>query len=427
MKIRIYTFTCTLLLAIAAYAQEYTDTIGTDDTLLPEGMQMYELDSLLNDWMTRNYLTNVENCLSTGVNPSFDDETYAKRLSRLPNVIEMPYNETVRKYIDRYCERLRPSVSIMLGACNFYNPIFEEALESYQVPLELRNLPIIESALHPNAVSRAGAVGLWQFMIGTAKKYGLEVTSLIDERKDPVKASYAAARFLKDLYDIFGDWSLAIAAYNCGPGNVSKAIRRSGGKKDFWGIYQYLPAETRGYVPAFIAANYVMSYYCDHNICPVGTTLPQATDTLLLKKNVRMEQIAATCDISIEELRALNPQYRTTLIPGDSHDCILRMPSDKINAFIDAGDSIYVKPTYTPAIKEVAYTDDNNVGSRSSKSRSSRKGKSGKSSSGGSVSVRKGDTLSAIAKRNHTTVAALKKANNLKGDKISIGQKLKLK
>ena len=304
MKIRIYTFTCALLLAITAYAQEYTDTIGTDDTLLPEGMQMYELDSLLTDWMTRTYLTNVENCLSKGVNPSFSDETYAQRLSRLPNVIDMPYNDIVRKYIDRYCERLRPSVSIMLGACNFYNPIFEEALESYQVPLELRNLPIIESALHPNAVSRAGAVGLWQFMIGTAKRYGLEVTSLIDERKDPVKASYAAAHMLKDLYDIFGDWSLAIAAYNCGPGNVSKAIRRSGGRKDFWGIYQYLPAETRGYVPAFIAANYVMNYYCDHNICPVGTTLPQATDTLLLKKNVKMEQIAATCDISIDELRA---------------------------------------------------------------------------------------------------------------------------
>ena len=423
MKIRLFTLTCTFLLALTIQAQEYTDTNDNEEELLPEGLQMYELDSLLNDWMTRSYLTNVENCLSTGVNPEFDHETYAQRLSRLPNVIEMPYNETVRKYIDRYCERLRPSVSIMLGACNFYNPIFEEALESYQVPLELRNLPIIESALHPNAVSRAGAVGLWQFMIGTAKKYGLEVTSLIDERKDPVKSSYAAAHYLKELYDIFGDWSLSIAAYNCGPGNVSKAIRRSGGKKDFWGLYPYLPAETRGYVPAFIAANYVMNYYCDHNICPVGTTLPQTTDTLLLKKNVRMEQIAATCDISINELRALNPQYRTTLIPGDSHDCILRMPSEKINAFIDAGDSIYVKPSYTSSIKEIALTEDNN-----SKTTKSRKGKNGRSkSSGGSVSVKKGDTLSEIARRNHTTVSALKKANRLKSDKISIGQKLKLK
>ena len=425
MKIRIITFSLALLTAFASYAQEYTDTIGTDDTLLPEGMQMYELDSLLNDWMTKNYLSNVENCLSTGVNPDVDDETYAKRLSRLPNVTEMPYNETVRKYIDRYCERLRPSVSIMLGTCNFYNPIFEEALESYQVPLELRNLPIIESALHPNAVSRAGAVGLWQFMIGTAKKYGLEVTSLIDERKDPIKSSYAAAHLLKDLYDIFGDWSLAIAAYNCGPGNVSKAIRRSGGKKDFWGIYQYLPAETRGYVPAFIAANYVMSYYCDHNICPVGTTLPQATDTLMLSRNVRMEQIASTCDISIEELRALNPQYRTTLIPGDSHACILRMPSDKINAFIDAGDSIYVKPTELSYVREVVENDNNDGNSRKARNKNSKRGSRSKTSSG-TVSVKKGDTLGAIARRNHTTVKAIKNANGLKSDKISIGQKLRI-
>jgi membrane-bound lytic murein transglycosylase D len=408
------------LLLSGAHAQEYTDTNDTDESLLPEGLQMYELDSLLNDWMTRNYLTNVENCLSTGVNPEFDDETYIQRLSRLPNVIEMPYNEIVRKYIDRYCERLRPSVSIMLGSCNFYNPIFEEALESYQVPLELRNLPIIESALQPNARSRAGAVGLWQFMIGTAKMYGLEVTSLIDERKDPIKASYAAAHMLKDLYDIFGDWSLAIAAYNCGPGNVSKAIRRSGGKKDFWGVYQYLPAETRGYVPAFIAANYVMNYYCDHNICPVGTSLPQATDTLRLKKNVRMEQIAATCDISIEELRALNPQYRTTLIPGDSHDCILRMPSDKINAFIDAGDSIYVMPANT-SVREIVF-DDNDNGSRKSRNK---RGSRGRASSG-LITVKQGDTLGAIAKRNHTTVKALQRANGLSGTNIKAGQKLKL-
>lgn len=420
MKRKFYILGCMFLLLSGAHAQEYTDTNDTDESLLPEGLQMYELDSLLNDWMTRNYLTNVENCLSTGVNPEFDDETYIQRLSRLPNVIEMPYNEIVRKYIDRYCERLRPSVSIMLGSCNFYNPIFEEALESYQVPLELRNLPIIESALQPNARSRAGAVGLWQFMIGTAKMYGLEVTSLIDERKDPIKASYAAAHMLKDLYDIFGDWSLAIAAYNCGPGNVSKAIRRSGGKKDFWGVYQYLPAETRGYVPAFIAANYVMNYYCDHNICPVGTSLPQATDTLRLKKNVRMEQIAATCDISIEELRALNPQYRTTLIPGDSHDCILRMPSDKINAFIDAGDSIYVMPANT-SVREIVF-DDNDNGSRKSRNK---RGSRGRASSG-LITVKQGDTLGAIAKRNHTTVKALQRANGLSGTNIKAGQKLKL-
>lgn len=419
---RFFTYSCAFMMAIASFAQEETDTTSLDDSLLPEGMQLYELDSLLNDWMTKNYLSNVENCLSTGVNPSFDSETYAKRLGRLPNVIDMPYNTVVRKYIDRYCERLRPSVSIMLGACNFYNPIFEEALESYQVPLELRMLPIIESALQPNAVSRAGAVGLWQFMIGTAKKYGLEVTSLIDERKDPIKASYAAAHMLKDLYDIFGDWSLAIAAYNCGPGNVSKAIRRAGGKKDFWEICQYLPAETRGYVPAFIAANYVMSYYCEHNICPVGTTLPQATDTLLLNRNVRMEKIAATCDISIEELRALNPQYRTTLIPGESHDCILRMPSDKINAFIDAGDSIYVQTADLTATKEINFGED----SKSSRKRNSKK--STISTKGAQyVTIKDGDTLSTLASRHGTTVERLKSLNGITGRYIYAGQKLRVK
>ena len=394
--------------------------MSDEEIVLPEGMQTQEIDSLLKEWNIKNYLLFDDSCETTGENPTFEPEEYMRRLDRLPNVIDMPYNDVIRKYIDMYSGRLRRSVSILLGASNFYNPIFEQALESYQIPLELKYLPVIESALNPGATSRAGAVGLWQFMITTGKQYGLEVTSLVDERKDPIKASYAAAHYLKDLYDIFGDWSLAVAAYNCGPGNVSKAIRRSGGgKTDFWGIYQYLPAETRGYVPAFIAANYVMNYYCDHNICPVGTTLPQATDTLLLKKNVRMEQIAATCNISIDELRALNPQYRTTLIPGDSHDCILRMPSDKINAFIDAGDSIYVKQTENYNIREIAF--DDNSGSK----KKGRKARGGRSSSG-SVTVRKGDTLGAIAKRNHTTIGAIQRANGLKGTNIKAGQKLKM-
>jgi membrane-bound lytic murein transglycosylase D len=227
---------------------------------------------------------------------------------------------------------------------------------------------------------------------------------------------------LKDLYDIFGDWSLAIAAYNCGPGNVSKAIRRAGGKKDFWEICQYLPAETRGYVPAFIAANYVMSYYCEHNICPVGTTLPQATDTLLLNRNVRMEKIAATCDISIEELRALNPQYRTTLIPGESHDCILRMPSDKINAFIDAGDSIYVQTADLTATKEINFDED----SKSSRKRNSKK--STISTKGAQyVTIKDGDTLSTLASRHGTTVERLKSLNGITGRYIYAGQKLRVK
>ena len=205
----------------------------------------------------------------------------------------MPYNEVVQKFIDRYSGRLRHSVSYMLGASNFYMPIFEEALETYGLPLELKYLPVIESALNPTEVSRVGATGLWQFMLATGKRYGLEVNTLVDERRDPIKASYAAANYLSDLYKVFGDWNLVIAAYNCGPDQINKAIHRSKGSKDYWQIYPYLPKETRGYVPAFIAANYIMTYYCEHNICPMTTRPPATTDTEMVSSNVHLEQIAA--------------------------------------------------------------------------------------------------------------------------------------
>lgn len=393
-----------------AQEENTTDTL-CNNLELPEGMQAHEIDSLLSDWQTRNFLTFDESCETTGINPEFDAQTYAHRLSRLPNVIEMPYNEIVQKYINQYSGRLRNSVAVLLGASNFYNPIFEEALESYQLPLELKYLPIIESALNPTATSRAGAVGLWQFMIGTGKQYGLEVTSLIDERRDPIKASYAAAHYLRDLYNIFGDWTLVIASYNCGPNNVNKAIKRAGGTKDYWSIYPYLPNETRGYVPAFIAANYIMNYYCDHNICPVNTTLPMGTDTIQVSRNVRMERISALCNIEEEELRRLNPQYRTNLIPGNVRPCTLRMPTAAINAFIEAGDSIYVPQSEVLNIKEVPAA-----------------AKTGKSSkrSGSTITVRRGDTLGAIAKRNRTTVSRLKKLNGLRSNNIRAGQRLKV-
>lgn len=393
-----------------AQEENTTDTL-CNNLELPEGMQAHEIDSLLSDWQTRNFLTFDESCETTGINPEFDAQTYAHRLSRLPNVIEMPYNEIVQKYINQYSGRLRNSVAVLLGASNFYNPIFEEALESYQLPLELKYLPIIESALNPTATSRAGAVGLWQFMIVTGKQYGLEITSLIDERRDPIKASYAAAHYLRDLYNIFGDWTLAIASYNCGPNNVNKAIKRAGGVKDFWSIYPYLPNETRGYVPAFIAANYIMNYYCDHNICPVNTTLPMGTDTIQVSRNVRMERISALCNIEEEELRRLNPQYRTNLIPGNVRPRTLRMPTAAINAFIEAGDSIYVPQSEVLNIKEVPAA-----------------AKTGKSSkrSGSTITVRRGDTLGAIAKRNRTTVSRLKKLNGLRSNNIRAGQRLKV-
>ena len=392
-----------------ALAQETDDSLNTLE--LPEGMQTQEIDSLLASWQTSKFLLFDENCESTGENPEYDAETYARRLRRLPNIIDMPYNNVVQKYIDLYSGRLRGSVAVLLGLGNFYNPIFEEALESYQIPLELRYLPVIESALNPTAVSRAGAVGLWQFMIGTGKQYGLEVTSLIDERRDPIKASYAAARYLHDLYGIFGDWTLVIAGYNCGPNNIIKAIKRAGGAKDYWTIYPYLPAETRGYVPAFIAANYIMNYYCDHNICPVNTRLPMGTDTIQVSRNVRMERITELCNISGEELRALNPQYRTTLIPGDVHPCTLRMPTAAINAFIEAGDSIYVPLSETQRSFEVPET-----------SKGGKRGKRG----GSYVTVRGGDTLGAIARRNHTTVSKLQRLNGIRGSNIQAGQRIRV-
>ena len=396
----------------------HDERTGKDETIgLPEGLMSNELDSLLREWNTRNYLTFDESCDFDAVVPEYTKEEYITRLSRLPNVIDMPYNDVVRKFIDQYGVRLRRSVSVMLGASNFYFPLFEEALETYQLPLELKYLPIIESALNPGATSRVGAAGLWQFMITTGKQYGLEVTSLIDERRDPVKASYAAARYLKDLYDIFGDWTLAIASYNCGPQNVLKAIKRANGVKDYWTIYPYLPTETRGYVPAFIAANYIMTYYCEHNICPVNTQLPAGTDTVMVSRDVRFEQISELCGVGIDELKALNPQYRTTLIPGDARPLPLRMPAEAISAFIEAGDSVYnhrADELFSKKEKEVA------VGSTASSS-----GK--KTTASRTVTVRSGDTLGAIARRNHTSVNAIKRLNGLKGTTIRPGQRLRVR
>jgi len=315
--------------------------IETDeDEDFPEAMT-YDLDSLLNLYMSKTYLDQDTDCDKNSVNPVYDKEVYIERLSRLPTVMEMVYNDVVQKHIDRYSGRLRHSISYMLGASNFYIPIFEEALEAYQLPLELKYLPVIESALNPNAISRVGATGLWQFMLTTGKQYGLQVNSLIDERRDPVKASYAAARHLRDLYNIFGDWNLVIAAYNCGPGNINKAIHRSNGSKDYWQIYPYLPRETRGYVPAFIAANYIMTYYSQHNICPMTTRLPAKTDTVMVSRDVHLEQVAQVLGLNIDLLRSLNPMYRRDIIPGNTKAMPLRLPMTDTTRFIDLADSVY--------------------------------------------------------------------------------------
>ena len=279
-----------------------TDNKGREEVIeFPEAMT-YDLDSLLNLYMSKTYLEE-EDCNMRDINPVYSKEEYVSRLLRLPNVMEMVYNDVVQKFIDRYSGRLRHSISYMLGASNFYIPIFEEALEAYQLPLELKYLPIIESALNPKAVSRAGAAGLWQFMIGTGKQYGLQVNSLVDERRDPIKASYAAARYLSDLYKIFGDWNLVIAAYNCGPE--------------------------------------IMTYYSLHNICPMGTRLPAKTDTVMVGKNVHLEQVAEVVGINIDLLRSLNPMYRRDIIPGATEPYALRLPLTEVGKFIELQDSVY--------------------------------------------------------------------------------------
>lgn len=402
-----------------------TDSKGNQEVIeFPEAMG-YELDSLMNLYMAKTYLDEDEDCQMKDINPVFEKEVYIDRLSRIPSIIEMPYNDVVQKFIDRYSGRLRHSVSYMLGASNFYMPIFEEALEAYELPLELRYMPVIESALNPTAVSRAGATGLWQFMLPTGKRYGLNVNSLVDERRDPIKSSYAAAQYLSDLYKVFGDWTLVIAAYNCGPEQVNKAIRRSNGERDYWKIYPYLPKETRGYVPAFIAANYIMTYYCDHNICPMKTRLPAKTDTLMLSNNVHLEQIAAVCGVSIDELRALNPAYRRDVIPGATELSCLRLPQTEVGKFIDNEDSIYNYKSEELMAKRTEVEVNKQAASTTSSKRSATRRRS--RTRARYVTIRSGQTLSELAEKHGTTVSRLKRLNGLKGTSIRAGKKLRVR
>lgn len=398
---------------------------------LPKSMT-YPLDSLLSDWKARNYIDLGKDCSTAEVNPMFSDSVYIDRLSRIPAVMEMPYNEIVRGFIDRYASRLRNHVSFMLSACNFYMPIFEEALDAYGLPMELRYLPIIESALNPSAVSRAGASGLWQFMLETGKIYGLEANSLVDERRDPIKATWAAARYLKELYAIYQDWNLVIAAYNCGPGTINKAIRRAGGETDYWKIYNYLPKETRGYVPTFIAANYIMTYYCDHNICPMETDIPASTDTIQVGKSLHFEQIKDICGISMEQLRSLNPQYKKNIIPGEIKPYTLRLPQNMVSTFIDSQDSIYNHRAdelfKNRKTVELAGSDTPRITSKS-KSQGNSKSSSAKKESSTTTTyhkIRNGETLSTIAEKYGVSVKQLQSWNGLSNTKIAAGKRLKI-
>ena len=380
---------------------------------MPLGMTM-PIDSLLNDWKTRTNLIYDTDCTNSAVIPQFSDSIYIDRLQRMPTIMEMPYNAIVREYIDRYAVKLRNQVSVMLAANNFYMPLFEEALDAYDLPLELKYLPIIESALKPTARSRAGALGLWQFMLKTGRLYGLESNSLVDDRLDPIKATWAAARYLREMYDIYQDWHLVIAAYNCGPGNVNKAIRRAGGATDYWSIYNYLPRETRGYVPAFIAANYIMTYYCHHNICPMNTEIIPPTATLQISRELHLQQVADVCDITIDELKSLNPQYKRNIIPGNTKPYTLRLPQTKIATFIDNQDTIYNHRAAELFKNRKTVAVSNKITPTVGK---------------GTLSyhtIRSGETLSTIAQRYGVKVSQLKDWNGLSSNRIRAGKKLKI-
>lgn len=321
-------------------------TLPTDSSLVANTLSTNHLDSMVSLWFNKQLSPGddtsfvVEEFSDSLTIPAFTDSVYKARLAAMPMIIELSYNNIVRNYIHMYTNKRRDLVENMLGLSDYYFPIFEEILDAKGMPLELKYLPVIESALNPNAVSRVGATGMWQFMYYTGKMYKLEINSMVDERRDPIKASYAAVEFMLDLYDIYHDWVLVIAAYNCGPGNVNKAIRRSGGKRDYWDIYYRLPRETRGYVPAFIAAAYVMNHYKEHNLTPKQSALPIRCDTLMINEKIHLEQISQVMNIPLDELRSLNPQYRRDIIPGNTKPYALRLPFNETTRFIDLQDSI---------------------------------------------------------------------------------------
>jgi membrane-bound lytic murein transglycosylase D len=372
------------------------------------------MDYRLHSWADKN--TKKTDCAPSDAVVIETDDVYKDRLSKMPHIMELPYNSAIRSYIELYTVKKRGQLSKVLGMSGYYFPVFEEVLEANSLPLELKYLPVIESALNATIVSRMGAAGLWQFMITTGRNYGLEINSLVDERLDPLKSTHAAVKFLKDLYDIYGDWHLVIAAYNCGPGNVNKAIRRAGGKSDYWNIYPYLPKETRGYVPIFIGANYAMHYAEEHNVCPLNVEMPVLTDTIMVDKRIHLEQIASVLNLSIDEVRLLNPQYRKDIIPANNEKKYsLCLPLNYALAYIDKEKEI------------LAYKADE----LTSRQINAVVAQAKVTNSGGSNKlvyhkVTKGQTLSTIAVRYGVSVKNLCKWNGISGSRIYAGQRLKV-
>ena len=380
------------------------------------------LDSMLNLWYV-NYSLSDDTILFTAesdtIFPDFPDSVYIARILEIPSVVELSYNTIVRKYIEMYTQRRRKSVEVMLGMAQYYFPIFDEIFDMYDIPNELKYMSIIESALNPRAYSRAGAVGLWQFMYGTGKHYGLTINSLVDERRDPIEATHASAKFIKDLYKIYNDWILVIAAYNCGPGNVNRAVRRSGGKRNYWDLYFYLPRETRGHVPAYIAATYTMNYYKEHNIHPREIELSLANDTVMINEELHLMQVSEVLNIPIKQLRDMNPQYRRDIIPAKNISYSLRLPLEYTSRFIDLQDSIFV-------YKDSVYFNPNKIITSPTTYTSSRYMREPPSDNLSKLyyTVKSGDNLGYIASWYNVRVSDLRYWNNIRRNIIRSGQKL---
>lgn len=354
-----------VILTVCSVFQLAGQPFDTDTVPIPEEIKLSSfennLDSLVHLWYVSQTGNSKEYSLVEDVEDEtivarFPDSVYIDRLSRIPSLLELSYNNIVRNYIHVYTGKRKENLEIMLGLSEYYFPIFDEIFDYYDIPNELKYMSVIESALNPRAVSRVGAVGLWQFMYGTGRMYGLTINSIVDERRDPIKSTHAAARFVKDLYKIYQDWVLVIAAYNCGPGNVNKAIRRAGSRTNYWDIYYFLPRETRGHVPAYIAATYAMNYYQEHNLKPKPIGMTLAVDTLMIHDDLHLKQVAEVLNIPIKQLRDMNPQYRRDIIPGKSQSYALKIPVEYTSTFIDLEDSIfayndslYFDPTYTLA------------------------------------------------------------------------------